>query len=97
MIGARSAKAWDDAVNIYPPLTPARRLLLESRYNKAEAAYDLLATGGAVEQFVDQNGEQVKYTKASLTALAAYMTSLYAQLNPGAARQNRARPIGFTF
>lgn len=84
-------------MNIYPPLTPERQALLQNRYNKAEIAYDLLATGAAVEQFIDQNGEQVKYTKASLSALAAYMTSLYAQLNPGAARQARARPIGFTF
>jgi hypothetical protein len=82
---------------IYPPLTEARRLLLQTRYDKAEISYDLLANGKAVEQFVDQNGEQVKYTKTTLEALAAYMQSLYAQLNPGAARQGWSRPTGFTF
>lgn len=79
------------------PLTEARRVILQARYDKAEEVYDLLATGRAVEQFVDQNGEQVKYTKATLSGLEAYMRLLYNQLNPCFAMQNAPKPLGFIF
>lgn len=42
----------------------------------AEAAYHKLMTGQAVASFRDQNGEQVSYTKANISALLAYITSL---------------------
>ncbi len=75
----------------------AERLVYERRLLEAREKRHLLITGGAVEQFVDQNGEQVKYTKASLRDLDAYILQLEGILNPALVAYRRPRPIGFLF
>ncbi len=76
----------EDEVLIYT------RRLLEAREKR-----HALLTGNAVEQFVDQNGEQVKYTKMNIRDLEAYIAELEVLLNPSLARQRMRRPLGFTF
>jgi hypothetical protein len=53
---------------------------LQQRLENAETAYDELLTGRAVRRFVDQNGEQVEYTSANRSALAAYIADLKRQI-----------------
>lgn len=80
-----------------PGLTDAERLLYTTRRTEASAKRHLLLTGQAVEQFVDQNGELVKYTKANLRALDLYIAELDALLDPCIAAARVRRPIGFFF
>ena len=80
-----------------PQLTPAERLLWQTRLTKAEAARDALLTGKSVKKFVDQNGEQVEYTTANIAALKSYIQEIKDLLNPMAAMCRRPRAIGFTF
>lgn len=80
-----------------PGLSDAERTLYTLRLTKAEESYDLIATGKSVKRFVDQNGETIEYTAASLSALARYIADLRALLNPCLAAYNRPRPIGFLF
>lgn len=80
-----------------PQLTPAERLLWQTRLTKAEAAYDALMTGKSVKKFVDQNGEQVEYSAANIDALKAYIQQIKDLLNPMAALCRRPKAIGFIF
>ncbi len=80
-----------------PALTASERIVYQTRLTQAEQSYHDLITGKAVEQFVDQNGEQVRYTKATVAGLQSYIASLRSALNPVFAAYNRKRPIGFTF
>jgi hypothetical protein len=80
-----------------PQLSPAERLIYQGRLDEALSAKHLLLTGKALEQFVDQNGEQVRYTKMTLDGLLTYIKELEDILNPCVAAYNRPRPIGFLF
>ena len=46
------------------------------RLAEAEAAYHDLLRGVAVREVVDQNGERIAYTPASIGRLAAYVENL---------------------
>lgn len=56
------------------------RIQLETWLTDARKQYHLLATGKQAKVLVDQNGERVEYTSASLTRLAAYISDLERQL-----------------
>lgn len=79
------------------PLTEDEKLLYKRRLLEAEERRHLLFTGKSVEQFVDQNGEQVKYTKAEIGKLDAYIRELEELLNPTLAARRAPRPLGFVF
>lgn len=53
-------------------MTPAQQLA------EAELAYHRLMTGRSVQEVVDQNGERIRYTPASASRLAVYITELKA-------------------
>lgn len=78
-------------------LTDADRIIYTRRLTDAREKRHALLTGQAVEQYVDQNGEQIRYTKMNLTALDTYIAELEGILNPCLARQRVRRPLGFTF
>lgn len=78
-------------------LTDAERTLWEARRTKAEATYDALMTGKLAEEFIDQNGEKVRYTKTNAKDLARYIAEITALLNPQQARANAPRPMRFMF
>jgi len=78
-------------------LSDAQRIVYQRRLVEAEEAKHLIVTGKQVEQFVDQNGEQVRYTKANLGALIDYIAELERILNPALAHQRMRRPLGFLF
>jgi len=46
------------------------------RLAEAQQAYHDIMIGGAVSRFVDQNGEQVQYTRANSTLLGIYIQKL---------------------
>lgn len=75
----------------------AERLVIEGRLLEARTKRHKLLVGDAVEQFVDQNGESVKYTKMNIAALESYIAELEGILNPALARQRVRRPLGFLF
>lgn len=79
------------------PLSPEQRIVYEKRLLEAEAAKHAIATGQQVEQFIDQNGEQVRYTTSNLEDLKGYIRELQEALNPLAAFLHRPRAIGFLF
>ncbi len=56
-------------------MTPAEALV------EAEAAWHRLMTGQAVVEFRDQNGETVRYGKATKGDLAIYIQTLKAAIN----------------
>jgi len=78
-------------------LTDDQVILYKRRLLQAEEAKHLIVTGKQVEQYVDQNGEQVRYTKTNLTLLTDYIAELEGLLNPALARQRIKRPLRFTF
>lgn len=78
-------------------LTPEETIMWQDRLTKAEQAYHDIATGNKPEEFVDQNGEKVRYTKATLSGLDSYIAKIKALLNPAAVLAARPRPIGFLF
>lgn len=78
-------------------LSEARRAVIQRRYDQADEALHLLKTGKAVEQFIDQNGEQVKYTKADIGKLEDYVSELDGLLNPAVIRTGWTRPMRFKF
>ena len=49
---------------------------------EAQNAYHTVMLGGGVTVVVDQNGERVEYGRANATALAKYIATLQAQINP---------------
>lgn len=79
------------------PLTPEERAALKVRIAKLEAQYDALMSGTSVIEFIDQNGEKVRYSTANTDKLLAYINSLKAQLCDTFSRRYRPRPMGFIF
>ena len=63
---------------------------------EAEAAYHELVMGTAVAKYIDQNGESVSYTKANLSALAAYIAQLKAEIAAEGVTPYRG-PLRFVF
>lgn len=82
---------------MYRTLTDEERALWTARLTKAETTYDLLMTGKLAEEFIDQNGEKVRYTKANASGLAKYIAAITALLNPALAAANTPRPLRFVF
>ena len=78
-------------------MTEDERLIYSRRLLDAQTARHALLTGTAVEQFVDQNGEQVKYSKMNVGKLEEYIAELEGILNPSLLRQRMKRPLGFYF
>jgi len=71
---------------------------IAKRLAEARQAYHDIMTGGAITRFVDQNGEQIQYTRANSTSLSSYITRLEAEEAgcTGAAGAYRG-PLRFTF
>lgn len=82
---------------MYRTLTPEERALWEARLTKAETTYDLLVTGKLAEEFIDQNGEKVRYTKTNIGDLSRYIKSITDLLNPAPAAAAAPRPLRFLF
>lgn len=74
-------------------LTPDQVTVLTTRLNAAEAAYDNIMIGGAITQVRDQNGEQITYSPANSSKLAAYIANLRSQLGLGQIN-GPLRPVG---
>lgn len=55
-------------------------MTLKEKLDDAEAKYHKLLTGTLARVYVDQNGERIEYTAANAGRLAAYITSLKAQI-----------------
>lgn len=71
---------------------------LKLKIATAESQYAKLVSGTLVSVFIDQNGEQVRYSATARGDLYAYITSLKAQLprsDPGF--QGYPRPLQFLF
>lgn len=60
------------------PCIPVTQEMLD----EAVAAYHRLMTGGGVYEYRDSNGEVVRYSRADLGKLAAYISWLKSQLCP---------------
>ena len=78
------------------PTTTAAKL------TDAQTKYHALMTGQLASVFVDQSGEQVRFTQADPTGLYNYIQMLMAQLAQEASgtmahERRRLRPLGFTF
>lgn len=80
-----------------PPLTDAEKAAIKARITKLEAAYDAILSGTSIEEFVDQNGEKVRYGKANISGLLKHINELRAMIDCGFARAYRPRPMGFVF
>lgn len=78
-------------------LTPQERIAIKARIVKLEAKYDDILSGNSVEEFVDQNGEKVRYSKANISGLLKHINDLRAMIDCGFARAYRPRPMGFVF
>lgn len=80
------------------PLTPDQLLALKAKIADAESAYHRLMTGQAVNVFVDQNNETVKYSVTARSDLYAYITLLKSQLpTVDTSYQGWPRPMKFLF
>lgn len=82
---------------MFRTLTEEERVLWTARLTKAETTYDLLMNGKLAEEFIDQNGEKVRYTKANAAGLQTYINSIHALLNPALAAAQVKRPLRFVF
>ncbi len=71
-------------------LTTAEKLV------EAERAYHEIMSGQAVNRFVDQNGEQIQYSRANVMQLRAYIAELKALLAGDIGLAYRG-PIRFTY
>lgn len=49
---------------------------VDKRIEEAKAAYHELVTGNQVRVLVDQNGERIEYTAASIKHLSRYIATL---------------------
>lgn len=63
----------------------------------ARAAYHKLMTGQAAETFVDQNGEQIRFTRMNANSLLSYIQRLEAQIAAGDSTPAMPRAIGVWF
>lgn len=64
---------------------------LAEQLTEARAAYHRLQLGELAVRFTDSNGESVEYNRASAPRLAAYITTLEAQI----AGQSRRSTVTF--
>ncbi len=78
-------------------LTADERLIYQKRLDDARSKYHAIMLGENVEQFVDQNGEQVKYSKINIGGLEKYIEKLEGLLDPQLARSRQPRAFGFLF
>ena len=78
-------------------LTEEQRLIYRRRLLEAQEKRHLIMTGQNVEQFIDQNGESVKYGKANIGGLDRYIAELEGILDPSLAASRVFRPMRFTF
>lgn len=65
---------------------------------EAQKAYHQLMTGKAVRKWVDQNGEQMEYSRANIAQLSSYIAQLKADIAEceGGTRAYRG-PLRFFF
>jgi hypothetical protein len=59
------------------------QIQLQTWLTDARKQYHLLATGKQAKVLVDQNGERIEYSVASMTRLASYIADLERQLGQG--------------
>lgn len=79
-------------------LTPAERLLYQTRLDEATKAYHQLVTGQSARVVVDQNGERVEFTAARKNDLYNYIASLQSALGiPSPIAMLPGRPATFIF
>lgn len=71
-------------------------LTTQQKLDEARQAYHEIVTGQNVTRFVDQNGEQIGYSKANVALLAAYIARLEAELASPGVTPYRG-PLRFTF
>lgn len=71
-------------------------LTTQQKLDEARQAYHEIVTGQAAYRFVDQNGEQIQYTKANAAALLAYIRQLEQELAYPGQKLYRG-PLRFTF
>lgn len=58
-------------------------LTTQQQLDEARSSYHLLNTGRMAEVLVDQNGEQVRFTRATASGLLAYIQRLEQQITDG--------------
>lgn len=63
-------------------MTPEELAILKANIKDAEDAYKRLMTGQSAEEWRDQNGESVKYTRMNRDGLRMYILELKSQLPP---------------
>lgn len=64
-------------------LTPEQCAVIQARLDGAEDAYDKLMRGKSVRVLVDQNGERIEFTPATLPNLRVYIAELNQKLLAG--------------
>ncbi|WP_288959828.1 gpW family head-tail joining protein [uncultured Sulfitobacter sp.] len=69
----------------------------EQTLAKLRTAKTKLVTGTLPSVFVDQNGEQVRYTKADISVLNNEIRKMEAELEPTTAKKQRPKPVRFKF
>jgi len=79
------------------PLTAEEIAVIRGRIVKLEAQYDKIISGTSVVEFVDQNGEKVRYSAANAANLLAHINRLKAMVDPCHAKKYQSRPVGFIF
>jgi hypothetical protein len=79
------------------PLTAEEIAVIRGRIVKLEAQYDKIISGTSVVEFVDQNGEKVRYSAANAANLLAHINRLKAMIDPCFANRYKSRPVGFIF
>lgn len=73
-------------------------ITIAQRLAEARQAYHDIMIGGAISRFVDQNGEQIQYTRANSSLLSAYIVRLEAEEGRcTGARAAYRGPLRFTF
>ena len=75
-------------------LTPAERLVWQERLTQAENAYHELQVGGGVKVLVDQNGERIEFTQASILRLSGYIAMIRGMLGLSGASKGPMRFLG---
>lgn len=78
-------------------MTDEERIIYTRRLLEAQEKRHAIMVGNNVEQFIDQNGETVKYSKVNIGKLDEYIAELEGLLNPSLAAQRLRRPLGFVF
>jgi len=69
-------------------------MALSDQLTAARDAYHKLMTGQAAEMIVDQNGEQVRFTRMNSANLAAYISRLEASIAAGDTTVPMPKAIG---